>query len=107
MSRSTLICLLYLKLGTSETSDREMTVYNPHKGRLETVRLECTTENTTWFERNTKTGSITSITDYKGGILIRTMDYNYPVWVSEVTREDIGYSHKKAQTLLKRQVKGN
>jgi len=85
----------------------EVTVYNPQKGRLETVNLEFTTENTTWFERNTKTGAIASITDYKGGIVIRKLDYNCPVWVYDVTRADIGYSHKKAQALLKQQIKEN
>jgi len=107
MRHSTLVCLRRGKHGKRETRDMEMTLYNPQKGRLETLSLECTTENTTWFERNTKAGSIASITDFNGGILIRTMDYNYPVWVYGVTREDIGYSHKKAQTLLKQQVKGN
>lgn len=85
----------------------EVTVYNPQKGRLETVDLEFTAENTTWFERNTKIGSIASITDYKGGIVIKTLDYNYPAWVCGVTRAKIGYSHKKAQALVKQQVKGD
>ena len=83
----------------------EVTVYNPQKGRLETVCLKFTAENTTWFERNTKTGSIASITDFKGGIVVRTMDYNYPAWVYGVTREEIGYSRKKAQILVKHLVK--
>jgi hypothetical protein len=85
----------------------EVTVYNPQKGRLETVDLEFTAENTTWFERNTKTGSIASITDYKVGIVIKTLDHNYPVWVYEVTRADIRYCKKKAQALVKQQVKGD
>jgi len=27
----------------------EITVYNPQKGRLETIEIEFTDENTTWF----------------------------------------------------------
>jgi len=34
----------------------EVTVYNPQKGRLETVDIEITDENTTWFGRNKKQG---------------------------------------------------
>jgi hypothetical protein len=84
----------------------EITVCNPQKGRLETVSLECTTENTTWFESNNKTGSVASITDFNGGILVRTVDYNYPVWVCGVTRADIRYSNKEAMALLRQQVRG-
>ncbi len=28
----------------------ELTVYNPQKGRLETLEVEFTDDNTTWFE---------------------------------------------------------
>ena len=107
MSHSTLTFLPRRKHGKRETSNMELTVYNPQKGRLETVSLEFTTENTTWFERNTKSGSIASITDFKGGIVIKTLDYNYPVWVYGVTRAEIGYSKKKVQMLRSDLMKEN
>jgi hypothetical protein len=77
------------------------TVYNPQKGRLETVDMEVTTENTTWFDKNTKHGAVASVTDYHGGIVIKTLDYSSPIWIYDVTREDIGYNHKKAKELIK------
>ena len=77
------------------------TVYNPQKGRLETVDMEVTTENTTWFDKNIKHGAIASVTDFKGGIVIRKLDYSSPIWIYDVTREDIGYNHKKAKELIK------
>lgn len=29
---------------------KDMTIYNMSKGRLETIRFEFTSENTTWFD---------------------------------------------------------
>ena len=43
----------------------EMTVYNPQKGRLETIDVEITDENTTWFENYRKDQDIYMITDFK------------------------------------------
>jgi len=48
----------------------ELTTYNPQKGRLETLEVEFTAENTTWFEYSRGT-SVSTITDFKGGILIK------------------------------------
>ena len=39
----------------------EITAYNPQKGRLETLEVEQTEENTTWF----KAGEANSIVDPK------------------------------------------
>jgi hypothetical protein len=36
----------------------EMTVYNPQKGRLETIDTNLTDENTTWFDNCTKTHQV-------------------------------------------------
>ena len=79
----------------------EITVYNPQKGRLETVEMEMTEENTTWFDKNTKHGAIASVTDFHSGIVIKKRDYSYPLWIYDVTREDIGYNNKKALELIK------
>lgn len=41
----------------------ECTVYNPQKGRLETLEVEFTQENTTWFYSRAS-GSVTLIADW-------------------------------------------
>ena len=77
----------------------ECTVYNPQKGRLETLDVEITQENTTHFSSRGN-GSVTMITDWDGGLLIKS-GFNYPVWVYDVSRADIGYSQKKAKVLVR------
>jgi len=49
----------------------EETVYNPQKGRLETIHVDYSKENTTWFDDYEDSEDIYMITDYKGGILIK------------------------------------
>ena len=41
----------------------ELTAYNPQKNRLETLEVEFTAENTTWFEYSRRT-SVSTITDF-------------------------------------------
>jgi predicted cation transporter len=77
----------------------ECTVYNPQKGRLETLNVEITEENTTWFRYNRNISSVTMITDWNGGLLIKS-GFDYPIWVYDVTRAEIGYSQKKAKELV-------
>ena len=101
MSLSTLTCLRHRKRDKRNPCNMEITVYNPQKGRLETVEVEVTAENTTWLDKNTKHGSIASVTDFKGGLVIKKLDYSSPFWIYDVTREDIGYNHKKAKELIK------
>lgn len=75
-------------------------MYNPQKGRLETINVECTKDNTTWFGglcRNTN--DILKITDYEGGILISECNYTYPIRLYDISRADIGYDRKKAKEL--------
>ncbi|NTV58867.1 MAG: hypothetical protein HGA74_16515, partial [Deltaproteobacteria bacterium] len=48
----------------------EITVYNPQKGRLETIAVEFTNDNTTWFESYRNSRDIARITDFEGGLLI-------------------------------------
>ena len=78
----------------------ECTVYNPQKGRLETLDVEITEENTTWFRYSRNISSITMITDWNGGLLIKA-GFNYPVYLHDVSRKDIGYSRKKARELMR------
>lgn len=77
----------------------ESTVYNPQKGRLETLDVDYTDENTTWFKVTRNNSDIYMITDFQGGLLIRELGYSYPIWLYDISRADIGYSRKKAKQL--------
>ncbi len=81
----------------------EMTVYNPQKGRLETIDTVFTDENTTWFDHCTD-GDIYMITDFEGDLLIREFGYNYPVRLYDMCRAGIGFDQKKAQEIKNRYV---
>lgn len=80
----------------------ELTTYNPQKGRLETLEVEFTAENTTWFEYSGKdrAASVSAITDFGGGLLIKTLDHSYPIWLYDMSRADIEYNQKKAGELM-------
>jgi hypothetical protein len=80
----------------------EMTVYNPQKGRLETIEIEFTENNTTWFPPCKNPNGISMITDFDGDILIRTNDYTYPIRIYDRSRARIGYNRKEASRLLSR-----
>lgn len=77
----------------------ECTVYNPQKGRLETLEVEFTQENTTWFYSRAS-GNVTLIADWEGGLLIKA-GYDYPIYLYDISREDIGYSKRKASELIR------
>ncbi len=77
----------------------EMTVYNPQKGRLETIDAEFTDGNTTWFDNCMDDEDIYMLTDFEGGILISEFGYARSVWIYDVTRAEIGYDQKKAREL--------
>ncbi|MDD5170833.1 MAG: hypothetical protein PHN75_18605 [Syntrophales bacterium] len=80
----------------------KITVRNPQKGRLETIDIEFTENNTTWFNEYRTTRDIRMITDFDGGLLISEFDYTYPLWIYDVSRVDIGYDRKKAKHLRRR-----
>lgn len=77
----------------------ETTVCNPQKGRIETIDVVFTKENTTWFDECEDNHDIFSITDLQGGILIKKSDYTYPLYVYDISRADIGYDHIRARAL--------
>lgn len=77
----------------------EETVYNPQKGRLETIQVEYSKQNTTWFDNWVDSEDIYMITDYKGGILIKECNYTYPVWLYDVSRAKINYDQEKAKEI--------
>ena len=80
----------------------KFTAYNPQKGRLETLDVDLTAENTTWFKNSGKGCAVyvSTITDFDGGLLIKTFDNNYPIWLYDISRVDIDYSQKKAKELM-------
>ena len=78
----------------------ELSTYNPQKGRLETLEVVLTEENTTWFEYS-RSITVSTITDFKGGILIKMNDNTNPVWLYDISRADIYFSKKKAKELMK------
>jgi hypothetical protein len=80
----------------------ETAVYNPQKGRLETIDVEVTSDNTTWFNQSSKADDIRMITDFEGGILISEFNYTRPIWIYDISRADIGYDRKKAKQLRRR-----
>jgi hypothetical protein len=77
----------------------EMTVYNPQKGRLETIDTVFTEENTTWFDHCAEGHGIYMITDFEGDLLIREFAYAYPVRIYNTCRADIGFDQRKAEEL--------
>jgi hypothetical protein len=77
----------------------EMAVYNPQKGRLETIDAVFTDENTTWFDHCTQSHDVYMITDFEGDLLIRELGYGYPVRIYGMCRADIGFDQRKAQEL--------
>lgn len=79
----------------------EITLYNTLKARLETVRFEFTSANTTWFD-DSETFDIYRIADGLGGLLIQETGHTYPILMSDVSRADIGDNEHKALELLRR-----
>jgi hypothetical protein len=84
----------------------QQTVYNPQKGRLETINVNFTDENTTWFDNCEDNHGIFSITDFQGGILIKEADYTSPLYVYDISRADIGHDHRRARALHRQYIEG-
>lgn len=80
----------------------EATVYNPQKGRLETIEVEFTNDNTTRFSQCRNDGDISMITDFNGDILISAFAYTYPFRIYDTSRADIDYDQEKAKQLRSR-----
>ena len=80
----------------------EKTVYNPQKGRLETIDIDFTVENTTWFDDHQDIEEIYMVTDFEGGLIISGSNYDYPIFIYDVSRSDINDDLKKALALKRR-----
>ena len=79
----------------------ELTVYNLQKSRLETLRVDLTANNTTWFKSSGSARAVATITDFGGGLLIKALDHTYPIWLYDISRADIDYNQKKAKELMR------
>jgi hypothetical protein len=79
-----------------------MIVYNPAKGRLETLAVELTPENTTWFDHYLAPEDIAMLIDFDGDLLVCENSRNYPVRIPDSSRAAIGYQPKKARELRRR-----
>lgn len=79
----------------------EMTIFNTAKHRLETINIEITDENSTWFKDSINTNAVSIITDFEDGLLIKQCSYNYPMWFNDISRADIDHNRQKALNLLK------
>lgn len=79
----------------------ELTIYNPQKGHRETIDVDITEQNTTWFNNCREERDIYSITDFQGGLLIKEYGYSCPLWVYDISRAVIGYKQKWAKRVLK------
>ena len=77
----------------------EKTVYNFAKGRLETIEIDFTQDNTTWFDYSKENPKIHMLTDVEHGLLITEHNFDYPVLIYDVTRKDIGNDTDKAWKL--------
>jgi hypothetical protein len=77
----------------------QITIANPQKGSLETIDIEFTDQNTTWFDDKKNTDGIYRVTDFEGGLLISELDYSYPILIYDKSRKDIDYDKHKANEL--------
>jgi len=80
----------------------QITIANPQKGRLETIDIEFTDQNTTWFDDEENTSGVYRVTDFEGGLLISELDYSYPILIYDKSRKDIAYDKRKAYELKRR-----
>ena len=53
--------------------------------------------NTSWFEDCVEDHDIQTITDVKGGLLIRESGHTYPFWINDVPRAGIGNDQRKGK----------
>lgn len=78
----------------------EITIANPQKGRLETIDIAFTDENTTWFEDCEENSDIYMLTDFEGCLLISECGYSYPILIYDESRAAISYNKAKAKQLI-------
>ncbi len=84
----------------------EEEIYDPHKGRRETIKVEYNEENTSWFDDCSEPEDIYRLTDIKSGLLIKENNYNCPVLIYDITRAAINNDPQKAKRLQGMYVDG-
>jgi len=77
----------------------EISICSSLKSRVETIDIEFTNGNTTWFDNCENDNDINMITDFNGGILIKEFGYSYPIWIDGESRASIAYDQQKAKKL--------
>jgi prophage tail gpP-like protein len=80
----------------------QITIANTQKGRLETIDIDFTDQNTTWFNEVDNHNGIYMITDISGCLLISEWDYSFPILIYDKSRKDINHDPKKARDLKNR-----
>jgi len=78
----------------------ETTIYNSAKSRIETINIDITKKNSTWFDDVIQADAVYRITDFNGGLLITKNNFEYPVWINDVSRADVDHDGQKAQRIL-------
>lgn len=78
----------------------KMTIYNPQKGRPETLDITIDKTNTTWFDDGLDGDGLYLIADIDSGLLIQESGYSNPVLFYDLTRAEIDYNPQQAKTLL-------
>ena len=84
----------------------EITIWNNAKSRLETIDIEFTDDNTTWFEGSEEGQSVQTLTDVDDGLLINDYGYDYPVLINDKNRNNIDNNDKAALALMKSCIPG-
>jgi hypothetical protein len=77
----------------------QQTVYNPQKGRLETLDITFTDKTTTWFDAPEDNNGVYMIADFESGLIIADCDYSYPMLLDDVSRADINHDRQRALEL--------
>ncbi|MBW2690076.1 MAG: hypothetical protein JRC99_09110 [Deltaproteobacteria bacterium] len=83
----------------------DLTVYNPQKGRLETISVELTADNTTRFDDCEKADDIAMITDWDGDLLITGHGRDYPIRIYGASRSLVNYDQLQAKALQRQTLK--
>ena len=77
----------------------QMTIYNCSTQRLQTIDLEISEDNTTWFDQDSNDHDIYMITDFNDGLLISPRGYDYPLWIDGTSRAAIDHNIESALAL--------
>ncbi len=83
----------------------DLTVYNPQKGRLKTLSVEMTANNTTWFDYSESTDDIAMITDGDGDLLITSHGRDAPLRTYDASRSLVNDDPLQAKALQRQTLK--